>query len=342
MPGKTRKIKVGVIGAGRIGRVHAENLSLYLPDADVVAVSDVIKEAAERCASDFRIPQAFEDYRRILDDPRIEAVIICSNTDTHAGIIEDAAGAGKHIFCEKPISLELDRIDEALEAAARAGIKLQIGFNRRFDPSFRRARELVASGKIGEPHLLRITSRDPEPPPPEYVKGSGGIFLDMTIHDFDMARFLLQDEVEELQAFGSVLIEPEIGRLGDLDTVISVLRLRNGALGAIDNSRKAVYGYDQRVEVFGSGGMVTVANRTPDSASVSDMEGVHAPLPSYFFIERYTEAYVEEMRAFVSAIMEDTEPEVTGRDSRLPVVMAYAAKRSVAERRPVALEEIGP
>jgi len=338
----TRTINVGIIGAGRIGKVHAQNLSLYLPEADVLAVSDVLQAAAERCAAEFRIPQAFEDHRRILDNSRVEAVIICSSTDTHARIIEDAAAAGKHIFCEKPIALDLGQIDEALAAVAEAGIKLQVGFNRRFDPSFRRARELIAAGNIGEPHLLRITSRDPEPPPLEYVKSSGGIFLDMTIHDFDMARFLMQDEVEELQAFGSVLIEPEIGRLGDLDTAISVLRFRSGALGTIDNSRASSYGYDQRVEVFGSRGMVTVANRTPDSASVSDSEGVQGPLPSYFFIERYTEAYVEEMRAFLAAIMDDTEPEVTGYDGRVPVVMACAAKRSVTERRPVSLQEISP
>ena len=342
MESTTRRIKVGIIGAGRIGRVHAENLSLHLPAADVAAVSDTIREAAERCAADFNIPQAFEDYRRMLDDPRIQAVIICSSTDTHAMIIEEAAAAGKHIFCEKPIALDLEQVDTALAAVADAGIKLQVGFNRRFDPSFRRARDLIAAGTIGEPHLLRITSRDPEPPPLEYVKSSGGIFLDMTIHDFDMARFLMQDEVEEIQAFGSVLIEKEIEKLGDLDTVISVLRFSTGALGTIDNSRASVYGYDQRVEVFGPRGMVTVGNRTPDSASVSDAEGVKGPLPLYFFIERYTEAYLEELRAFLDAVLDDKEPEVTGQDSRVPVVMAYAAKRSVVERRPIALKEISP
>ena len=342
MEGARRTINVGIIGAGRIGRVHARNLSLYLPEADVLAVSDVLPAAAERCAAEFRIPQALENHHRILDDARVEAVIICSSADTHARIIDEAAAAGKHIFCEKPIALDLGQIDEALVAVAKAGVKLQVGFNRRFDPSFRRARELIAAGKIGEPHLLRITSRDPEPPPLEYIKVSGGIFLDMTIHDFDMARFLMQDEVEEIQAFGSVLIEPEIEKLGDLDTAISVVRFRSGALGTIDNSRSSAYGYDQRVEVFGSRGMVTVANRTPDSASVSDREGVLGPLPSYFFIERYTEAYVEEMRAFLAAILDDGEPEVTGHDGRVPVTMAYAAKRSVAERRPVQLREISP
>jgi len=334
------KVNIGIIGAGRIGRVHAENLALRLPEAEVLAISDIVREAAERCATDFRIPQVVEDYHRILDDPEIEAIVICSSTDTHARIIEEAAEAEKHIFCEKPIALDLNKIDQALAGVESAGIKLQVGFQRRFDPSFRRARELIAAGKIGEPHLLRITSRDPQPPPLEYLKVSGGIFLDMTIHDFDMARFLLQDEIEEIQAFGSVLIEPEIGKLGDLDTAITTLRFRSGALGAIDNSRRTAYGYDQRVEVFGSQGMVVVANRVPDSTFYSDGRGVHGPLPLHFFVERYAEAYLEEMRAFLRAILEDREPEVTGEDGRIPVVMAYAAKRSVAERRPVLLTEI--
>ncbi len=341
MQSKSRRIRVGVIGAGRIGRVHAKNLSFYLPEAEVVAVADPFRKAAERCAADLRIARAFEDYRRIMEDPQIEAVIVCSSTDTHAHMIEESATAKKHIFCEKPIALDLSQIDGALDAVKRAGVKLQVGFQRRFDPSFRRAREVIKSGKIGEPHLLRITSRDPAPPPPEFVKSSGGIFLDMTIHDFDMARFLLNEEADEIYAFGSVLVESRIGELGDLDTAVTVLRFRSGALGAIDNSRKSVYGYDQRVEVLGSKGMVAVGNRTPDSAIVANAEGMHEPLPLYFFVERYTEAYLAEMRAFLAAIIEDKEPEVTGLDARVPVVMAYAAKRSIVERRPVSLSKGG-
>ena len=338
--GEAGKVELGLIGAGRIGRVHAENLAFRIPEAEVLAVADVLAEAAERCAADFHIPRAVQDYRPLLEDEEIEAIVICSSTDTHAQIIEEAAAAGKHIFCEKPLALSLEEIDRALRAVSKAQVKLQVGFQRRFDPSFRRARALIEEGKIGEPHLLRITSRDPEPPPLEYVKVSGGIFLDMTIHDFDMARFLLQDEVEEVYATGGALIDEEIGRLGDLDTAVVVLRFRSGALGVIDNSRKSAYGYDQRVEVFGSGGMVRVANRTPDSASLSDSEGVHGPLPLHFFVERYTEAYLEEMRSFVKAVLEDRPPEVTGEDGRVPVVMGYAARRSVEERRPVKLAEI--
>ncbi len=336
----TQTINMGLIGAGRIGRVHAEHLAHRIPEANVVAVADVIEEAARRAAADFGIPNACQDHRAIIDNDEIEAVIVCSSTDTHAQMIEEAAEAGKHIFCEKPIALDLARIDQALEAVEKAGVKLQVGFNRRFDPSFRRVRELVASGQIGEPHILRITSRDPAPPPIEYVKVSGGIFLDMTIHDFDMARFLMGSEVEEIYAAGAVLVDPEIGEVGDIDTAIVTLRFANGALGTIDNSRKAVYGYDQRVEVFGSGGVAVVSNKTADNAVLSDAGGVHSALPLYFFLERYAEAYVEELRTFIQCILEDETPPVTGLDGRVPVVMGYAARKSYEERRPVRLSEV--
>ena len=250
----TEKVTIGIIGAGRIGRLHAENLAFRVPGAQVLAVSDIVPEVAQRCAAACGIPRALEDYRRILDDPAVEAVAICSSTDSHAQIIEEAAAAGKHIFCEKPIDFDLARIDRALAAVERAGVLLQVGFNRRFDPSFRRVRELVAAGAVGQPHLVRITSRDPAPPPIAYIQVSGGIFLDMTIHDFDMARFLIGSEVREVFAVGEVLVDPAIGAAGDLDTVLVTLRFENGALGMIDNSRRAVYGYDLRVEVFGSGG----------------------------------------------------------------------------------------
>ncbi|MFQ5612146.1 MAG: inositol 2-dehydrogenase [Anaerolineae bacterium] len=334
------KLNVGLIGAGRIGRVHAENLAYRLPEANLAAVADVFLDAAEQCAADFEVPAVYQDHRPVLDDGSIEAVIICSSTDTHAQIIAEAAEAGKHIFCEKPIALDLAQIDQALAAVERGGVKLQIGFNRRYDPSFRHVRELVAAGKIGRPHLVRITSRDPAPPPIDYIKVSGGIFLDMTIHDFDMARFLLDDEVEEIYAAGGVLVDPAIGQAGDVDTAIITLRYANGAIGAIDNSRRAIYGYDQRVEVFGSEGVALVANETPHRAVVSDADGVHAALPLYFFLERYNEAYIAEMKAFIEAVREDQPPSVTGLDGRIPVVMGLAAWRSVRENRPVRLSEI--
>lgn len=334
-------INVGLIGAGRIGRVHAEHLAHRIPEANVVAVADVLEEAARRAAVDFGIPDAFQDHRAIMGNDEIEAVVICSSTDTHAQMIEAAAEAGKHIFCEKPIALDLARIDRALEAVSRAGVRLQVGFNRRFDPSFRRVRELVASGQIGEPHILRITSRDPAPPPIEYVKVSGGIFLDMTIHDFDMARFLMGSEVEEIYAAGAVLIDPKIGEAGDIDTTIITLRFANGVLGTIDNSRKAVYGYDQRVEVFGSDGVAIAGNEKPDTVVHINAVGTSSAKPVYFFVERYTESYVAEMKAFIECVQQDKEPSVTGIDGRIPVLMGYAAQRSYEENRPVRLDEIG-
>ncbi|HEY66714.1 MAG TPA: inositol 2-dehydrogenase [Thermoflexia bacterium] len=334
------KVNVGLIGAGRIGRLHAEHLAFRIPQANLLAVSDIILEAAQKCAAEFGIPKAIQDHREIMEDPNIEAVVICSSTDTHAQMIEEAAAAGKHIFCEKPIDFDLARIDRALAAVEEAGVKLQVGFNRRFDPDFRRVRELVAAGKIGEPHILRITSRDPAPPPIEYVKVSGGIFLDMTIHDFDMARYLIGSEVEEIYAVGGVMVDPAIGEAGDIDTAVITLCFENGVIGTIDNSRRAVYGYDQRVEVFGSGGMVAVSNKTPDSAVVSDAEGVHGPLPLYFFIERYVDSYIAEMEAFIECIQQDRMPPVTGIDGRIPVVMGYAARRSYEENRPVRLGEV--
>ncbi len=336
----SKRVNVGVIGAGRIGRLHAEHLAFRIPDADVVAVADIFPEAAEKCAADFRIPSAAKDHREIMENPDIEAVVICSSTDTHSRMIEEAASAGKQIFCEKPIDFDLARIDRALDAVDRAGVKLQVGFNRRFDPNFKRVRDVVAEGKIGTPQILRITSRDPEPPPIEYVKVSGGIFLDMAIHDFDMARYLMGDEASEIFAAGGVMIDPEIGKAGDIDTAVITLRFAGGALGTIDNSRKAVYGYDQRVEVFGSGGVVGVSNDTPDSAVYSTAEGVHSSLPLYFFVERYTESYIAEMKEFIACIRLDRTPSVTGIDGRIPVVMGYAAMKSRDENRPVELSEI--
>jgi len=335
-----RSVNVGIIGAGRIGRVHAENLVYRVPDARVVAICDVIESAAQQCAARLGIASASGDHRAVLEDPAVEAVLICSSTDTHARLIEEAAAAGKHIFCEKPIALDLQRIDRAIQAADRAGVKLQIGFNRRFDPNFLRIRDAVANGQIGKPHILRITSRDPAPPPISYIRVSGGILLDMTIHDFDMAHYLIGSAIQEVYAVGGVLVDPAIGAAGDVDTAVVALTFANGALGVIDNSRQASYGYDQRVEVFGSLGMIAAENNTPNRTILSDKDGVHSALPLHFFLERYTESYTAEMRAFVQCIQEGTLPPVTGLDGRVPVVIGLAAAKSLAEHRPVQLTEI--
>jgi myo-inositol 2-dehydrogenase/D-chiro-inositol 1-dehydrogenase len=340
MSSMTAKINVGLIGAGRIGKVHAESLAYQIPAVNLVAVADVVREAAEECAKEFEIPLVSEDPQEVLKDNSIDAVVICSSTDTHAQFIADAAAAGKHVFCEKPIALDLEKIDRALEAVEENGVKLQIGFNRRFDASFKQVRDLVADGSLGTPHIVHIISRDPSPPPIEYIKVSGGIFLDMMIHDFDMARYLIDSEVEEVYATGGVMIDPAIGQAGDIDTALVTLRYANGTVGTIDNSRQAVYGYDQRVEVFGSNGNVLVSNNTPHNAVYSNAEGVHSARPLYFFLERYTEAFVTEMKAFIKAIQQDRPVPVTGMDGRIPVVMGLAAWKSYQEKRPVKLSEI--
>lgn len=333
----SNKINIGLIGAGRIGLVHAENLTYRIPGANLAAVSDIYFEAAETCAAQFDIPAAYQDHRPILDDETIQGVLICSSTDTHAQIIEEVAAVGKHIFCEKPIALDLARIDKALEAVKKYKVKLQIGFNRRFDSNFVQARKAISEGKIGAPQLLHIISRDPAPPPIEYIKVSGGIFLDMTIHDFDMARFLIGREIEEVYATGGVMVDPAIGEAGDIDTAVITLRYANGVMATISNSRQAVYGYDQRVEVFGSAGMITVENNRPHNAIYSNAAGVHSARPLYFFLERYTDSYVAEIKAFITSIQQNTPPPVTGIDGRIPVELGLAARKSYQENRPVKL-----
>ena len=333
------ELRLGLIGAGRIGRVHAANLAQRVPGARLVAVADVFGDAARALAREYSL-DAYDDHRPLLERGDVDAVVVCSSTDTHAPMITAAAQAGKHIFCEKPIALDLARIDDALGAVADAGVTLQVGFNRRFDAGFGAVRQAVIAGKVGRPEMVRITSRDPEPPPIGYVRVSGGIFLDMTIHDFDMARFLVGEEVVEVSAAGAVLVDPAIGSAGDIDTAVVTLRYASGALGVIENSRRAVYGYDQRVEVFGSAGMVAAGNETSHRAVLSDAQGVHGPLPLYFFLQRYAEAYVAEMQAFVECVRNGTPPPVSGHDGRVPVVMGHAAWKSYREGRPVRLSEI--
>ena len=335
-----KKLHFGIIGAGRIGRVHAKTLAFRLPQAQTIAIADLNREAAESLAAHCGIPRVAESGSEIIADPAIEAVLICSPTETHADFIVAAAKAGKHIFCEKPIAHSLDEIDRALAAVKAAGVKLQVGFNRRFDANFARVRQSVASGEIGAPHLMHIVSRDPAPPPLSYIRVSGGIFIDMTIHDFDMARFLIGDEVEEIYTAGGVMVDPEIGKAGDLDTALVLMRFRNGVIATIDNSRKAVYGYDQRVEILGSEGKIETGNCYPNQAVVSSGKTMYRDLPFNFFMERYTESYAAELRSFTQAVLENRQTEVTGIDGRIPVVMAIAARKSYDEHRPVRPEEV--
>jgi myo-inositol 2-dehydrogenase/D-chiro-inositol 1-dehydrogenase len=335
-----KKLRIGVIGAGRIGRVHAETLAFRLPEATASSIADINGDVARDVAERFRIPRVVTDSKEIFNDPSVDAVLLCSPTETHADLVIQAARAGKHIFCEKPIDHSLSKIDLALQEVRKSGVKFQVGFNRRFDANFARVRAAVTQGEIGTPHLMHIVSRDPGPPPISYIKASGGIFLDMTIHDFDMARFLMGDEVESIYAAGGVRVDPEIGKAGDLDTVLIVLQFKNGVIATIDNSRKAVYGYDQRVEILGSKGAIATENCYPNQAILSTDTAIQRDLPLNFFMDRYTESFVAEVQAFVRAVLDDKPTPVTGIDGRIAVVMALAARKSYEERRPVRLEEV--
>ncbi len=332
-------INVGIIGAGRIGRLHANTLTTRVPGAAVVAIADIFEESAKAAAQDYGIPDFSADPAELINSGDIDAIVICSSTDTHTRFITDAARAGKNIFCEKPIAFELAEIDAALAAVAEQGVQLQIGFNRRFDSNHARLKRAIVDGEIGEPHTLTIISRDRSPPPLDYIKVSGGLMMDMMIHDFDMCRFLL-GEVAEVYAIGDVKVDPAIGEAGDIDTAKVMLRFENGVIGTIENSRQALYGYDQRVEVFGSKGAATTGNWHPNAVTISDAQSVRRDLPLYFFIERYMDSYVTEMIAFVEAIATGKTVPVVGNDGRAPVLLAMAGMRSMRENRPVRLNEI--
>ncbi|GIO60481.1 inositol 2-dehydrogenase [Paenibacillus cineris] len=334
----SKQLNIGVIGAGRIGRLHTENLFKH-PQVKVKAIADLQIDHARAWANGLGIPLLTQDAEQIISDPGIDAVFICTSTNTHIDMIERSAKAGKHIFCEKPISFDVRGTRLALQAASDSGVKFQLGFNRRFDPNFRRVKEIVASGQIGDPHLIKITSRDPSPPPHDYIKVSGGLFMDMAIHDFDMARFLSGSEVDEVYVQGAVLVDPVIGELGDVDTAVIMLRFRNGAIGVIDNSRQAAYGYDQRVEVFGSLGQVNVQNDFPNSAEISTAGGVYRDKPKHFFLERYEAAYRLEIESFIKAILNNEDVPVSGEDGYQAELLADAARKSWLEKRPVSLSE---
>jgi myo-inositol 2-dehydrogenase/D-chiro-inositol 1-dehydrogenase len=331
--------RIGIIGVGRIGSMHADLLARQVPGAVVSAVYDSDAASARSVGADLDVPVA-GSVDELLTSPGVDAVAICTSTDTHAALIVGAARAGKAIFCEKPVSLDLDEVDRALAAVDAAGVPFQIGFNRRFDPAHASVHQAVATGQVGEPQLVRITSRDPAPPPIEYVRHSGGIFLDMTIHDFDMARYVTGYEVVEVFARGAVRVDPAVADVGDIDTALVMLVHENGCLTSIDNSRRAVYGYDQRVEVFGSQGMAATENPLAHSGLIRTADGTREPALPYFYLERYTASYVREWEAFVGALAAGATPPVTTTDARAPLVIGLAAQRSLRERRPVRVEEV--
>ncbi len=335
-------LNIGIIGAGRIGKVHLESISYHVKNATVTAMADpFMNEETEKLIRSYGVSKVTKDYKDILNDKDIDAVLVCSSTDTHAAISIEAINAGKHVFCEKPVDHSIEKIQAVADALKEhPEIKFQVGFNRRFDHNFAAIRKAYDDGKIGEAHILKITSRDPEPPNPAYIKVSGGIFLDMTIHDFDMACFLTDSDVEELYVNSAVLVDPAIGEQGDVDTAIITMKMANGALAVIDNSRKAAYGYDQRAELFGSKGMVATSNDTVSSAVISNADGVTGEKPLFFFLERYMGSFSEEMRQFTEAVINDTEVPVGIHAGLQSVKIGLAARKSVEEHRPVKIYEI--
>jgi myo-inositol 2-dehydrogenase/D-chiro-inositol 1-dehydrogenase len=335
------RLKLGIIGIGRIGKIHAGNIARFVGGAELAGVADLfLNSEGEAFARSLGVAKVTKDPKELLNDPSIGAIVICSSTDTHADYIIAAAAAGKHIFCEKPIDLSVPKVKTALEAVKKAGVQLQVGFNRRFDHNFKQVRDLALAGEVGQVHVVKVTSRDPAPPPPAYVAVSGGIFIDMMIHDFDMARFQAGSEVTEVYAVGSVLVDPEIGKAGDVDTAIVSLKFANGAIGVIDNSRKAVYGYDQRVEVFGSKGAAVAQNDTPSTTVLYNEKGVTGDKPLYFFLERYKQAFIDEMDSFVDAVANNKPVPVTGEDGLEDLYVALAATKSLKEQRPVKIAEL--
>ncbi|KAK4534434.1 hypothetical protein CDCA_CDCA01G0459 [Cyanidium caldarium] len=330
-------VGVGVIGAGRIGQVHAHALS-RLPNVELRGVADPMEVPGREMAHRFNTAY-YTDYAELLEDERVRGVVICSPTPFHAEQMMQAARAGKHIFCEKPISNDLITIDRCLDVVKASGVKLLVGFQRRFDSNFRHVHDQVRRGVIGDVRLFHIHSRDPAPPPAEYLAKSGGIFLDMCSHDYDMARFVTGQEIEEVYVVGRAF-DAEAEAANDLDTQITVLKMSGGAMGTIDNSRRCAYGYDQRIEVFGAKGSLQGLNKGPHTVVYGGVSGHLQPRSYDFFMDRYAEAYANIMNAFVEMIDQDAEPPVSGVDGRVPILAAMAAARSVKENRPVRLTEV--
>ena len=333
------KMKVAVAGLGRIGKVHLKNLCQNFPKIEVIAAMDISDEA-KVVADEFNVPTFIKDFDDLLAVSALDIVVITSPSNTHADFIKKAAQAGKQIFCEKPLALSLKDAQEVLKIVERSGVKLMLGFNRRFDPEFKKIRELVLDDAVGDLQVVKITSRDPKPPSLEYIKVSEGMFLDMTVHDFDMACYISGKQVKEVFAKGTVKVDPEIGKAGDLDTAVIILTFEDDSMAVIDNCRRAVYGYDQRVEVFGSKGMAQAENNFPNNHKLYTAKGVATEPPLYFFLERYDASYKQEMREFVDALVNDKDMPVDGTDGLLSIAIGLAAKKSVKENRPVQLDEV--
>ncbi|QFS83047.1 Inositol 2-dehydrogenase [Roseivivax sp. THAF197b] len=318
-------LKVGLLGAGRIGQVHAVNIANN-PRSKLVAVSDVHSPSAEKLAAAYGAEVRTSE--EILADPAINAVLVATSTDTHSDLIEAATASGKAVLCEKPVDLSLTRAEACLEKVRKTGQPVMIGFNRRFDPNFAALKAASLGGEIGKSEMLSVTSFDPAPPPVSYIKVSGGLYRDMMIHDFDMANFLMGERPVTVRAVGSAIVDPEIGAAGDVDTAVVTLTYGDGRIAVIKNSRRAVYGYDQRVELLGSTGLLQANNMLENTVVKSTTEGVVSAKPTFFFLERYMPAYAAEWEAFVAAILDGTELPVTLEDGISALVLAEAATQA--------------
>lgn len=335
---KRSPLKIGIIGAGRIGKIHSLNIQYRIPNATVKAIATLNPDNKPWLAN-FPDSLFFTDYRQLLAIDEIDAVIIASPSDQHVPQVIASAEAGKHIFCEKPVSFDIETYQSVIEATQKAEVLFQIGFNRQFDQSFLKLKQHILNGDIGDPHILRITSRDPKLPPFDYLQRSGGMLYDQTIHDFAIARFLVDSPVVEIYAEGDTLINPALQSINDIDTAVITLKFDNGCLGIIDNSRQAIYGYDQRIEIFGNCGSCYTNNKFPDDIQFFNQTNVSHSLPSYFFLERYQQSFLDEIKAFVDAVLTNHQPPVTGYDGIEALRLVKAAYQSIKHRRAIKLNK---
>ena len=332
------KIRTLIIGLGRIGKIHLGNLQA-IDEVEIIGICDPTDEA-KVFSNKAGLTFYQKDFTDIASEIQADAIVICSPTDTHANYVSIAAKKGIDVFCEKPLDLSLKKVKEVLKTVSESKIRLMLGFNRRFDSEFQSVKEKIVNGHIGDIHTIKITSRDPSPPPINYIKNSGGMFLDMTIHDFDMIRYLTNKEIVEVYAKGDALVNPEIAKAGDIDTAIINLTFEDGSMAIIDNCRKAVYGYDQRVEVFGSKGMVQSKNKFDKYTLTYSENEVTSALPQHFFLERYADAYKKEINHFIDCIRHKKTPDVSGFDGLMSLVLGLCAKESLNCNKPVLVSEI--
>lgn len=330
-----KQVNIALLGMGRIGKIHFKNIEQHFPDAKIAAVADPVYDTSlkEKYSNIF----FSKDANEVIALPEVDAILICTPTSSHADLIEKGIQNRKHIFCEKPMDLSLERTVALSSLAEDAGIKLMLGFNRRFDPDFMQAYKSVREGTIGDIQIVKITSRDPGLPPIDYIKNSGGLFMDMAIHDFDMARYIMGKEVVEVFSKGLNIIDKKVGEAGDVDTALTTLTFEDGTYAVIDNSRKAVYGYDQRLEIFGNGGMIQVENNLHNRNILYNEKGIHHALPLDFFMNRYAKSYLNEMELFIDALTSGKQMPVGGADGLKATQIAYAAKMSIETGHPVKL-----